>query len=294
LSRDTRWEAGMTEVRGMRGARRPRKLVVPDVAGLALSDAQIVLEQVGFAPATPRYTLSYEEVGTVVSQQPARGLLVDSTTPIELAVSMPSWMRYLPQIYQVSSDESNAFSLNFLWIFQQIHDSVKSRIDNVHTLFQAADAPPEFLGWLASWIALQLEDDWDEVKRRKWLRFAPTLYSIRGTKRALEQLLEVYVGVKPTIYENEWPEGAFRVEVSSVIGESSTILPPMSLTNCFVVELPLSPSEVSEEQLIRIHRVIRAEKPAHTNYFLRFESTAAMDEWGPFMTIGEASVGDDD
>ena len=283
----------MNEVRGVRGARRPRKLVVPDVAGLALADAQIVLDQAGFAPATPRYTLSYEPEGTVVAQQPMRGLLVDSTMQIELGVSMPSWIRFMPQIYQVSSDDNNAFNLSFLWIFQQIHDSVKNRIDSVHRLMQPADAPPEFLGWLASWIALQLEDDWDEVKRRRWLRFSPTLYNIRGTRRALEQLLEVYVGVRPTIYENEWPEGAFRVEVSSVIGESSTILPPMSLTNCFVVELPLSPSEVSEEQLIRIHRVIRAEKPAHTNYYLRFESAAAMDEWGPFMTIGEVGVGDE-
>ncbi len=285
----------MTEAggRGMRGIRRPRKLVVPDVAGLRLEDAQIVLAQAGFEPATPRYTLSYDPDGTVVSQQPARGMLVDATIEIELGVSMQSWIRFLPQIYQVTSDDNNAFLQNFLWIFQQIHDSVRHRLEQVDALFRPADTPPEFLHWLASWIALQLEDDWPEEKKRRWLRFAPTLYNIRGTRRALEQLLEIYVGVRPRIYENEWPEGAFRVEVASVIGESSTILPPMNLNNCFVVELPMPPSEVSEDQLIRIHRVIQAEKPAHTNYFLRFESAEAMDDWGPFLTIGEDTVGDE-
>lgn len=286
----------MTEAggRGTRGLRRPRKLVVPDVAGLRLQDAQIVLVQAGFEPGVPRYTLSYDPDGSVVGQQPARGMLVDATVTIELAVSMQSWIRFLPQIYQVTSDDNNAFLQNFLWIFQQIHDSVRARLESVDELFRPADTPPEFLHWLAGWIALQLEDDWPEEKKRRWLRFAPTLYDIRGTRRALEQLLEIYIGVRPRIYENEWPEGAFRVEVSSVIGESSTILPPMNLNNCFVVELPMPPAEVSEDQLIRIHRVIQAEKPAHTNYFLRFESSAAMDDWGPFMTIGENSVGDEE
>jgi phage tail-like protein len=280
------------EGRGQRGLRRPRKLVVPDVAGLRLEDAQIVLQQAGFNPGTPRYVLSYDPQGTVVSQTPVRGLLVDSSVEVGLGVSMTSWLRYLPQIYQVSNDESNAFTQNFLWIFQQIHDSVRSRLEGIDRLFRPADAPPAFLPWLASWIALQLEDDWPEERKRRWLRFAPTLYNIRGTRRALEQLLEIYLDVRPRIYENDWPEGAFRVEVASVIGESSTILPPMNLNNCFIVELPLAAAEVSDDQLIRIHRVIQAEKPAHTNYFLRFEAAEAADDWGPFMTIGEDSVAD--
>lgn len=281
-------EANTRSPRGVQ--RRPRKLVVPDLVGLPLSDAQLVLEQVGFAAATPRFVTSYEAEDAVVGQKPIRGLLVDSTTPIELAVSKQSWLRFLPQIYQVSHDDSNAFLQEFLWIFQQIHESVRVPIDNIHTLFRPADAPAEFLPWLASWIALQLEDDWSEEKKRQWLRAAPALYRVRGTRKALELLLEIYVGVRPKIFENEWPAGAFRVEVSSTIGESSTILPPMNLTNCFVVELPLQAADVSDDQLIRIHRVIQAEKPAHTNYFLRFEAHEAADDWGPFMTIGDDSV----
>ncbi len=271
--------------------KRPRKLVVPDVQGLLLRDARIVLDQAGFAEATARYVIAYEPENTVVGQQPIRGLLVDSSTPIELQVSKQSWLRFLPQIYQVTADEENAFLQNLLWVFHQIHDSVRDKVDDIHLLFRPSDAPDAFLPWLSSWIALQLEDDWPDDKKRRWLRSAPALYQIRGTRKALELLLEIYVGVKPRITENEWPAGAFRVEVSSTIGESSTILPPMNLKHCFVVELPLAASEVSDALIVRIHRVIQAEKPAHTNYFLRFESTQAIDDWGPFMTIGDAAVG---
>ncbi|MCO4760803.1 MAG: PASTA domain-containing protein [Myxococcales bacterium] len=275
---------------GPRGGRRPRKLVIPDVNGLRLTDAQIVLAQAGFAPATPRFVQSYDAENSVVSQLPARGMLVNADTPIELRVSKTSWMRFLPQIYQVTSTDESDLLLNYLWIFQQLHEGVSDRIDEMHRLFRPLEAEARFLPWLSSWIALHLEDDWSEEVKRRWLRHAPALYNIRGTKRALEELLEIYTGTRPTIIENEWPEGAFRVEVSSIIGESSTILPPMNLNNCFVVELAMSPDSVTDEQLIRIHRVIRAEKPAHCNYFLKFAEQTASDDWSPFMVIGEEGM----
>ncbi|HAN30642.1 MAG TPA: hypothetical protein DCQ06_03500 [Myxococcales bacterium] len=274
---------------GARG-RRPRKLVVPEVSGLLLKDAQIVLTQAGFQSATPRFVESYEPQNTVVAQQPNRGMLVDADTPIELRISKQSWVRFLPQIFQSGSGQEDDLLLNFLWIFQQIHESVSDRVNSIHKLFHPLETDPEFLPWLASWIALHLENDWPEEVKRRWLRHAPALYNIRGTRRALEQLLEIYTGVRPTIYENEWPQGAFRVEVDSIIGKSSTILPPLNLNNCFVVELPMSPDDVSDEQLVRIHRVIRAEKPAHCVYFLKFAEQEVHGDWDPFMVIGEEEL----
>jgi phage tail-like protein len=275
---------------GRPGLRRPRKLVVPDVSGLLLRDAQIVLAQAGFRPAQPRYVEAYEAENAVVSQDPMRGLLVNSDAPIELRVAKPSWIRYLPQIYQVDGSEGELLP-GLMWIFQHVHDTVRQKVDEMVRIFRPLEAPAEFLPWLASWIALHLEDDWDEEKKRRWLRYAPALYNIRGTKVALEKLLEIYVGVKPLILENEWPDEAFRAGVTSDIGITSTILPPMNLNNCFIVELPLSPDDVDEDQLIRIHRVIRAEKPAHCSYYLRFRKAAAADDLRPLMIIGVDAVG---
>ena len=275
---------------GRSGMRRSRKLVVPDVSGLLLRDAQIVLAQAGFSEAQPRYVEAYEVENTVVGQDPMRGLLINSDAPLELQVAKPSWLRYLPQVYQVEGGEGDLLQ-GLLWIFQHLHDTVRGKVDDMVSIFRPLEAPAEFLPWLASWIALHLEDDWDEEKKRRWLRYAPALYNIRGTRVALEKLLEIYVGVKPLIFENEWPDEAFRAGVTSEIGVTSTILPPMNLNNCFIVELPLSPGDVDEDQLIRIHRVIRAEKPAHCSYYLRFRKAAVADDMRPLLIIGMDAIG---
>ena len=280
---------GMTSNRddGSRRPRRPRKLVVPDVTGLLISDAQIVLTQAGFEPGTARFTESYEPVNTVVYQTPKRGQLVDSDTFIEIGVSKNSWIRFLPQVYQLESREDNGLLFNLLWIFQQMHEQVSSKVDRMDEILRPLEAPEEFLPWLSSWIALQIEDEWEEEKKRRWLRFAPALYNIRGTRTALEKLLEIYTGVKPLIIENEWPDEALRVDITGEVGQTSTIFPPMNLNHCFTVELPLAASDIPEQRLVRIHRVIQAEKPAHTNYYLRFHVDDGDDDWSGFMTIGE-------
>lgn len=276
--------------RGLRRGRRPRKLVVPDVSGLLLADAQIVLTQAGFSEGVGRFVQDYATEDTVVSQSPARGQLVDSDAPILLSVAKPSWLQFLPQVFQSSADQPGSQLRELLYIFQQLHETVTSKVDLIPKLLRPLEAPPEYLPWLSSWIALQLESDWPEEKKRRWLRHAPALYNIRGTRRALELLLEIYTGVRPTVIENEWPDEAFRVEVNSTVGETSTILPPMNLNNCFIVELPMQPAEVDDEQLVRIHRVIQAEKPAHTNYFLRFKAPEASEDWGSFWVIGEDTM----
>ncbi|MSP91577.1 MAG: hypothetical protein EXR79_07215 [Myxococcales bacterium] len=272
------------------GERRAKKLIVPELTGMPWKDACIVIDQAGFARPTPRYVEAYAADFTVVQQVPIRGQLIDSTVSIELSVARQSWVRFLPQLYQNTSDGANHLAHEYLCIFQQLHDRIAERIDRIPELFQPLDTPPEFLTWLGSWIALQLEADWSEEKQRRWLRHAPMLYSIRGTKAALHALLEMYTGVRPDILENQWPFEPFRVGVSSEIGVTSTILPPLNHAHCFVVELPLAPTSLPDDQIVRIHRIIQAEKPAHTMYFLTFKQAALSDDYQPFMTIGEDAM----
>ena len=272
--------------------RRAKKLIVPELSGMPLRDAAIVLEQAGFAPPVPRYVEAYAAENHVVAQTPIRGQLVDSTTPIELSVAKASWVRFLPQLYQETTSGRNELLHQFMWIFQQLHDRVSSRVDQGAQLYRPLETDAHFLDWLASWIALHLDPEWSDEKKRKWLHFAPALYSMRGTKAALSQLLEMYVGVQPEILENQWPFEPFRVGVTSEIGLTSTVLPPMNLAHCFVVHLPVPASAISDEQIVRLHRVIQAEKPAHTHYFLTFASDEDTYELQPFLTIGEEPLAD--
>ena len=277
------------------GERRLRKVIVPELAGQLYRDACIVLQQAGLPPPLARYVEAYADDNTVVEQYPIRGQLVDSTTVIQVSVAKQSWVRYLPQIFQLTAGNENHLLHEFLWVFQQENDKITDVLDRLPALFRPAETEPHFLPWLSSWIALQLESEWPIEKQRRWLRRAPALYSVRGTKYALEQLLEMYTGFKPEIFENTWPFDAFRVGVTSEVGISTVVLPPMNLAHCFVVQLPQPAAAFGDDQIVRIHRVIQAEKPAHTNYFLTFLDQAAMDDEDHGFIIGEAHMeGEDD
>ena len=292
----------MVDSGNMRGARqserRGRKAIVPELTGMRLRDAQIVIAQAGFAGAdgTPnvqvRYVEAYAEDFAVVAQLPIRGQLVDSGAAIELQVARKSWSRFLPQLYSMA-DEENALLQQFLWMFQQIHDKTADTIERVPSLLRPLETDAQYLPWLASWLALHLETDWTETQKRQWLRVAPALYNQRGTKHSLATLLRMYLGFDAEIRENVWPFEPFRVGVASEIGVSSTILPPLNLAHCFVVHLPVPDSHFANEQIVRIHRVIQAEKPAHTLYYLTFAETEQEGDSSPFLTIGDDTLNAD-
>ena len=276
--------------------RRPRKALVPDVVGLRLDDAAIVLQQAGFPPPQPRFTLAYADEHTVVEQVPAKGHLVESNTAVQLYVARQTWVRYLPQLYQEATSGDNQLLHEFLWIFQQVHDRVDRQLASLPALFDPRTTEPAFLPWLASWMTLQLEADWPLERQRQWLRRAPALYAIRGTRKALEATLAMFSGEAVQVLENAWPFEPFRIGVASEIGVTTTVLPPMELAHCFVVQLPRSASEYTDDEIVRIHRVIQAEKPAHTQYFLTFFAPDTAYELQPFLTIGEdaLAVGESD
>lgn len=274
--------------------RRPRKALVPDVVGLRLDDAAIVLQQAGFAPPQPRFTLAYAEENTVVEQVPDKGHLVESTAPVQLYVARASWVRFLPQLYQEATSGDNQLLHEFLWIFQHVHDRLDRQLAGLPALFDPRTTEPAFLPWLASWMALQLEADWSIDRQRQWLRRAPALYAIRGTRKALQATLAMFTYEDVLVFENAWPFEPFRIGVASEVGVTTTVLPPMDLAHCFVVQLPRSAADYTDDEIVRIHRVIQAEKPAHTQYFLTFFAADSAYELQPFLTIGEDALPDSD
>lgn len=66
-------------------------------------------------------------------------------------------------------------------------------LDKIQTYFDPALAPPDFLPWLATWVATSLREDWDDATRRGFLARVVSLYQKRGTKSALQQLLQIYL-----------------------------------------------------------------------------------------------------
>ena len=251
---------------------RSRRHVVPDVVGLGERDAQIMLRNVGFQTGEVVFVESYAADRTVVSSDPAPGHMVPGDTLIRLHVSRQNLMRFLPSAFQGGERGTESdFLRRFLWVITHLHDSVNDRMGEMTRLFKPFETDPEFLPWLASWLGLTLDTDWSEEKKRRFIQRASQLYTVRGTSRALREILEVFTGVRPEIVENAWPYDGFRIGVSSSVGVDTVMLPPMNLAHCFIVRLPIAVEEIDEAMLVKIHQIIQQEKPAHTTYFLAFE-----------------------
>jgi phage tail-like protein len=97
---------------------------------------------------------------------------------------------------------------------------------------QADEFLNDFLRWLASWMALVLNEDWELEKKREVIARILPIYRMRGTKRGLEEYLKIYVGKHITIIDEVEP---FRVGVTSHIGKQARVggLPPYF----FIVEV---------------------------------------------------------
>ena len=74
-----------------------RKVVrVPEVNGLGIAKARIILEDAGLKKVAVLYREGYEEHDTVVDQRPARGQMVYETTEVVLWIAYPeNQRRYL-------------------------------------------------------------------------------------------------------------------------------------------------------------------------------------------------------
>lgn len=275
------------------GARKPaRRAVLPEVSGMHVDDARVVLAASGFESQTIHYVESYETDYDVVEQSPGPGLLVDRTRDIRLSVARTNMVSYLPAVFQQSSAvEGQGFLRGFLYIVQALADKTSQRLTKIDQLFDPRTSDPEFLPWLASWLAIGLNRDWTELQTRKMLLAATQLFPYRGTAKAIQDFVHIYTGATVVIEENTWPFKGFRIGVHSTVGDDTVILPTMNLSHCFVVRLDRPASQVPEDEIIRIHQIIQNQKPAHTAYFLAFSDEEEAGEMGAFLTIGGGGGG---
>lgn len=110
--------------------------------------------------------------------------------------------RYLPAVFGDDLSASE-FTDRFLSIFDTTLRSVEQQVDMQARLFDARTAPAtavgtsgiDFLTWLATWVGIVLDPQLPEAQRRRYLRAAPALYDVRGTRDGLWRLLLAYLGL---------------------------------------------------------------------------------------------------
>lgn len=233
-----------------------------------------------------------------------------------------NYVQYLPRIYHKGNDETyeEYFLGRFLKAFEQILTGsfekkdivgIESLLDNFEQYLNPSQTPPQFLKWLAGWVALDLEESvefyGDSDKEQKDL--SPTqilpldkarstinreligkmvqLYKKRGTTQGLLEYLQLYAGDETTITINEYEEtpriGEQRgIGVNTMVGYAS---PTFFTANTMI---PIHSRTMLQKKVQLINKIIENEKPFYTNYNLIVEIPAM--RVGAYSKVGRETL----
>ena len=134
-------------------------------------------------------------------------------------------------------------------------------IDGLHNYLSPERTRENFLPWLASWVALALDETWPERRRRELIRRIVDLYKWRGTIEGIKTFVEIYTGIRPEIIEPF--KAGWVIGIRSTIGEDTKIYEPSEDPHSFSV-IVNSFEKLSTEQKQKIMAVVELQKPAHT------------------------------
>lgn len=169
-----------------------------------------------------------------------------------------SLLSFLPAIYQ-EDEKSRDFLERFLSLYGSFFLHLEEQIANMSQYIDVDAAPPEFVTWLSNWLALAVDDSWEEEQIRKLVKHAPELYKRRGTRYGIEQMIEIYTGEKPFIieyfqYRRLQEQSELRKIFSDLYGDN-----PYSF--CVLVKPESVPTK---KKRLMVEKILNDEKPAYT------------------------------
>ena len=132
------------------------------------------------------------------------GLGTPSVSQMRIEFDHETYAADLPAIYRKPGECVKAhrdFLLRMLSLFETFNLAEEDAIRNLPALFDPQAAPADYLNWLAEWLAVDLEEDWDEATTRRTLEGAFASYGRRGTPAGLKLALKEYAGVDAVIEE---------------------------------------------------------------------------------------------
>ena len=147
---------------------------------------------------------------------------------VRVTFDAEGWLRYLPAIYQ-QDPGSREFLTRLLALFESLLADPGQLMDTLPRLIDPWAAPDEsqapWLAWLAGWLALDLDDTWDEARRRLIVAEAFELYGRRGTTAGLRRLVSLAAGAPAYVHEGALRAGAWRLQGASTLGVDTQLSP---------------------------------------------------------------------
>jgi phage tail-like protein len=165
----------------------------------------------------------------------------------------------LPATYR--SGGTAGFVYRLVRLFGGILAAVEETVDGIHNCLSPLRAPAEFLPWLASWVALTLDETWPVEKRREHISKAVELYRWRGTVRGIKTFVEIYTGMVPDIIE-DFMRG-WQIGVRSTVGVDTKLYELGEDVHSFSVVVH-SLAELTPDQKQKVVGIVEMQKPAHT------------------------------
>lgn len=168
-----------------------------------------------------------------------RGLLEDVPSPIPIVELLPGLL------------QEDTFMQRFAGGFDAVMAPILLTLDNLEAYFDPSTAPRDFVGWLAEWVGMALDENWPLERQRALVGGAVDLFDWRGTVRGLSAHVTLYAGTEPEIEES----GA-----SSWSDRPNSPLPGQPEPRLVVRVRVAAPSTLDVN---RLDRIVSASKPAH-------------------------------
>ncbi len=110
-----------------------------------------------------------------------------------------NFMATYPEVYR----ERNSFFHRYISIFSSIYNDFERDIDRLPELLDPDLCPKELLVVYGSWLGIDLEGgSLDETMMRQFVKEAYNLNRLKGTKRAIERVLEIILGRPAVVIEH--------------------------------------------------------------------------------------------
>lgn len=135
---------------------------------------------------------------------------------VQAETTAESYLSYLPAVYR-REDAPKSFLEHWLALFRSELGDREQMLEEMPRWFDPLAAPEDQLRWLASWLAFDPPAGMQGNDLRASLQRVPELYNRRGTPSGICDLVELYTGVRPLIFE------AFRERHVWQLGYTSTL-----------------------------------------------------------------------
>lgn len=139
-----------------------------------------------------------------------------------------TYLQFLPALYAKDQVPSE-FLERFLALEQSVLGELEKEIGDLPLLFDPHAAPaggfPSWLGWLASWLAFDVNETWSASQLRRYLARAFALYGKRGTIEGLRRYLKIYAGVTAHIEEPGAHASIWTLDGKSSLGFTTMLAP---------------------------------------------------------------------